>query len=437
MARLASLAAALALCVTVACTSPTFTNLAASLDTCRSEPGMSWQSLPPMVDRAAVIARGTVTRLGSIDIAGTSVRTIALRPAEVLKGTAGAEVTILEYRCRFFDVHEGDEWIVFLSQYATAFSPPYVPVQTAALAGMYVTLGGAESTFAVRSGTIAKAGSLDEMPAQVVRAYEGKPGTQLLNDIRAIRPVDGDVRDLFARFGWAPRATIYAGELTLPPAIGFQNMGMLAPGTPTKVPHNFDEFASVSAEAGLDFRQYASKPGELIQILLEHDWDGAGRFPPLGHAVLVDRHIVGAWVHIAPQGDLYPITQRDAAIAAPPHDPPAPTPIPNRFPQGVNMTRDHGLGQTTSLAVKTPVLTGGQTQDLAVIRPIVEALDVTLPTQAVPVPTSGQPMSILIWAADRYFSLEYWADLDLLVNRSFGYAVHPPRRAIELLEAVR
>ena len=435
MGRLASLA--FGFCAIVACTGPTFTNLTASLDACRSEPGMSWQSLPPMVDRAALIARGTVVRLGSIDIAGTPVRTIALRPAEVVKGTAGAEITIIEYRCHFFDVREGDEWIAFLSPYATSFSPPYVPVQTTAVAGAYVTLGGPESTFAVRGGTLAKTGSLDEMPAQVMKAYEGKPAAELLRDIRAIRPVDGDVRDLFARFGWAPRATLYVGELTLPSAIGFQNVGMLAPGTPTKVLHNFDEFANVSAEAGLDFRPYAGRPSELIQIVLERDWDGAGRFPPLGHAVLVDRHIVGAWVHIAPQGDLYPISQRDAALAAPPHDPPTPSPTPNRYPQGVNMTRDHGLAATSSLAVKTPTLGGGQTQDRALILPIVEALDVTLPTQPVPVLSGGQPMVVLIWAEDRYFTLEYWADLDLLVNRNFGYAVHPPRRAIQLLEAIR
>ena len=199
MGRLASLA--LGFCAIVACTGPTFTNLTASLDACRSEPGMSWQSLPPMVDRAALIARGTVVRLGSIDIAGTPVRTIALRPAEVVKGTAGAEITIIEYRCHFFDVREGDEWIAFLSPYATSFSPPYVPVQTTAVAGAYVTLGGPESTFAVRGGTVAKTGSLDEMPAQVMKAYEGKPAAELLRDIRAIRPVDGDVRDLIARFG--------------------------------------------------------------------------------------------------------------------------------------------------------------------------------------------------------------------------------------------
>ena len=46
MGRLASLA--LGFCATVACTGPTFTNLTASLDACHSEPGMSWQSLPPM-----------------------------------------------------------------------------------------------------------------------------------------------------------------------------------------------------------------------------------------------------------------------------------------------------------------------------------------------------------------------------------------------------
>jgi hypothetical protein len=435
MRRLAT--GVLAVWATVACTSPTFSNLAASLDACRSEPVMAWQSLPPMVDRAAVIVRGSVTRIGSTEIAGTLVRTIALQTRELLKGMAAVELTILEYRCRFFDVHEGDEWIAFLSPYATTFSPPSVPAETASLSGAYVTLGGPEATFAVRGGKLAKTGSLDEMPAQVVKAYEGMPAAQLLNDIRAIRPVDGDVRDLFARFGWAPRGTLYVGELTLPSPIGFQNVGMLAPGTPTKVLHNFDEFATVSAVAGLDFRPYANKPGEIIQILLERDWDGVGRFPPLGHAVIVDRRIVGAWVHIAPQGDLYPITQRAAAVAAPPHDPPPPTPTPNRFPQGVNMTRDHGLAQTSTLAVKTPSLGGGRTEDRAVIRPIVEALDTTLPTQPVPTPTGGQPMIILIWAEDRYFTLEYWADLDLLVNRNFGYAVHPPRHAIELLESVR
>lgn len=142
-------------------------------------------------------------------------------------------------------------------------------------------------------------------------------------------------------------------------------------------------------------------------------------------------------MHIAPQGDLYSINQREAAVAAPPRDPPPPTPIPNRFPQGVNLTRDHGLAQTSSLAVKTASLAGGQTQDQAVIRAIVEALDVMLPTQAVPTPAGGQPMIVLIWAEDRYFTLEYWPALDLLVNRNFGYAVRPPPRAIELLEAIR
>lgn len=295
MGRLGALA--LALSVTGACASPTSRNLGASLDTCRSEPGVSWQSLPPMVDRATVIARGRVTRIGSTDIAGTPVRTIALEPNEVLKGAAGGELTIVEYRCRFFDVREGDEWVAFLTPYATAFAPPYSPARTPAVEGAYLTLGGAEAVFAVRNGSLAKAGSLDEMPAQVVRAYEGKPAAQLVNDIRAVRPVDGDVRDLFARFGWAPRATLYVGELTLPPAIGFQNAGMLAPGTPTKVLRNFDEFARVSAEAGLDFRPYAGKPGEIIQVLLERDWDGVGRFPPLGNALIVgssDRRRLGA-----------------------------------------------------------------------------------------------------------------------------------------------
>jgi hypothetical protein len=390
-----------------------------------------------MVDRATVIARATVVRLGSTDVAGVSVRTIALQPREVLKGTVGAELIVLESRCRYFDVREGDDWIAFLAPYATTFSAPYAPVRTAEVAGSFVTLGGPEAVLAVRGGALARAGSLDEMPAQVVKAYEGKPVAQVLTDIRAIHPVDGDVRDLFARFGWAPRSIWHVQELTMPPAIGFQNLGLVAPGPGPKVSRNFDEFARVSSEAGLDLRPYASRPGELIEILLERDWDGTGRFPPLGHAVIVDRRVVGAWVQILPQGDLYSLQQRVAALAAPPHDPPAPTPTPNRFPQGVNMTRDHGLEQTRSLAVKTSSLRGGVTQELAVIRPIVEALNVMLPTQAVPTPTGGQPMIVLIWADDRYFTLEYWADLDLLVNRNFGYAVHPPRRAIELLESVR
>src|SRR5207237_1199665 len=220
----------------------------------------------------------------------------------------------------------------------------------------------------------------------------------LRRDIRAIRPVDGDVRDLFARFGWAPRATLYVGELTLPSAIGFQNVGMLAPGTPTKVLHNFDEFAKVSAEAGLDFRPYAGRPSELIQILLERDWDGAGRFPPLGHAVLVDRHIVGAWVHIAPQGDLYPISQRDAALAAPAHDPPTPSPTPNRYPQGVNMTRDHGLAATRSPA------TGG------------DRLDPELPREEIQDP----PVRILCVSALREPVALIWIDhvLDAAAERT-------------------
>jgi hypothetical protein len=398
---------------------------------------MGWQSLPPMIDRATLVVRADVIRIGSIDLGGTAVRTLTLRPNEVLKGTAGAQITVLENPCPFFDVRAGDDWIAFLAPYSSTFAAPYGPVRTAAVGDAYVTLGGPEAVFAVRNGTVARAGPLEGMAAQVVRSYEGSAASRLLADIRRIRPADGDVRALFARYGWAPHATWNAHDLTLPPAIGFQNLGLLAPGTPTKVNHNFDEFAKVSAEAGLDFRPHASKPGELIQILLERDWDGTGRFPPLGHAVLVDRRIVGAWVHVAPQGDLYAITQREAALAAPPHDPPAATATPNFFPQGINIARDHALANTWALSVKRPDLSGGQTQDRAVIKPIVEALDVKLPTQEVPVMTGTRVTIVLIWVDDRFLTFEYWSEQELLANRSFGYAVHPPRRAIELLEAIR
>jgi hypothetical protein len=398
---------------------------------------MSWQSLPPLVDRATLIARATVIRLGSTELAGVSVRTILLQPREVLKGTAGSEITVIENACRYFEVREGDEWIAFLAPYATTFSTPYAPVRTTATVDAYVTLGGPESVLTIRAGTLAKAGSLEEMPAQLVRSYEGKPAAHLLADVRAVHPIDGDVRDLFARFGWAPRSIWHLQELTMPPAIGFQNLGLVAPGPGPKVSRTFDEFAQVSSEVGMDLRPYASRPAELVEILLERDWDGNGRFPPLGHAVIVDRRVIGAWVQILPQGDLYSLRQRDAALAATPHDPPPPTPIPNRYPHGVNLARDHGLAPTRALSVKTPSLGGGQTQDPVVIGRIVGSLDVMLDTLAVPAPPAGQPMIVLIWAEDRYFSLEYWAELDLLVNRSFGYAVHPPHRAIELLESIR
>jgi hypothetical protein len=293
----------------------------------------------------------------------------------------------------------------------------------------------------VRDGALTRSGSLAEMPAQLFRMYEGKLATQLLADIRAVHPVDADVRALFAQSGWTPGATLHVTELTLPTAIGFQNMGLGAPGPGPKVSHSFDELAEISSAGGLDFRAYASMRGELIQILLEREWDGTGRFPPVGHAIIVDRRIVGAWVLVLPQGDLYTPAQREAALSALPRDPPTPTAIPNRFPQGVNLARDHGLAETFALSVKNPDLSGGQTQDRAVIGPIVEALDALLPTQAPPQPKTGQPMIVLIWAGDlrmdRFFTLEYWADADLLVNRSFGYAAHPPGHAIELLRAVR
>ena len=386
-----------------------------------------YQSLPPMVDRAPIIVRGIVTRIGTHDEEYGTMRTIVLRRTDVLKGSAPAEIAVIESPCPMYDAREGDEWIAFLQPF---FSP-----RTPRDAGIYVSLGGPQAVFAVRGGIVAKSGPLD-LPQSVVGAYEGKSGSSLLADIRAVRPLDGDAAALFSRFGWTTRGNWRVSEVTLPTAAGMEDVGMLAPNTPSKVPQNFAELAAVSADAGLDFRLSGGKPGELLDLLLERDWDGTGRFPPLGTVLIVDRRIVGAWVHISPQGDLYSLRQRVEALAAPPHDPPTPTPIPNRFPQGVNIARDHGLGVASTLSVKSP-LGGGRTEDRAIIKPIVDALDVTLPTFAVPGPTSGTPTILLIWAEDRFLTLEYWPESDLLVNRAFGYAVHPPPHAIELLATVR
>jgi hypothetical protein len=422
-------------CIAGACAERVFTNAAADLNACHPSPTFGWSALAPMVDRATLVVRGEVVRIDNLTIDHASVRSVVVRPAELLKGSAAGDVVIVEHRCPFFDVAVGDEWIAFLAPYSAAAVWPS-PARAPAL-GTYLTLGGPEAVFTVRGGRVTPSGSTKDMVAEVLRQYSGRPAAQLIADIRAIRPIDGDVRAFFARFGWAPRETLYVGPLTLPPRIGFQNMGLGAPGPGPKVMHTFDQLAAVSREGGLDMLPYADRPGELVQILLERDWDGVDRYPPVAHAILVDRRIVGAWVLVLPQGDLYMPAQRAEAVAAPPRDPPTPTPIPNRFPRGVNLARDHALATTSTLSVKGPTLEGGTTHDRAVIAPIVEAFDVLVPTDDIPATGPQTAWVLLMWADDRFYTFEYWEDADLLVNRAYGYAAHPPARAIALLKAVR
>jgi hypothetical protein len=154
----------------------------------------------------------------------------------------------------------------------------------------------------------------------------------------------------------------------------------------------------------------------------------------VGHVLIVDRRIVGLWVVIAPQGDVYSVTQRDAALAAPPRDPPLPTPTPNRFPAGVNLARQYELASATRIFVKRADAPG-ETRDPVRIGEIAAALDVHLATRDA-VPFGDLPWIVFMTVGDKEIRFQYRPDLDTLTSLEDGFSVTPPPRAIELIRAI-
>jgi hypothetical protein len=391
--------------------------------TCHADYLEYYASLPVMVDRAETIVRGRVVGTGVTDEGYGPLRTIALRADETLKGDARGEITIVEGPCRELEVREGDEWVAFLMRYASQ--------RTSRDAGKYVSISGPQGIFPLPSGKVSPVNFDPAAPPTVVMKYAGKATAELVRDIKATAPLDIAARPLFARYGWTVTRPWQVQELTIPSQSDWgrpQRVGF------TGIERPFGDYANASADGGYDLASFGGMPAELLALTLERDWDGNGRFPPLGHVLIVDRRIVGLWVLISPQSDVYSLRQRDAALAAPPRDPPTPSPTPNRFPTGVNIARQYDLANASRIFVKR-IDRPAETTEPTRIAEIAAALDAQLPTDGA-APFGDVPWVIFVYFGERYERFLYRPDLDTLTHVEDGFSVHPPRHTIELLDAL-
>jgi hypothetical protein len=414
----------LALIATIGCGIPFRPLSGPFAGTCHADYFEYYASLPMMVDRAETIVRGRVIGTGMTDESYGPVRTITLRADETLKGDARGDITIVEGPCRELDVREGDEWVAFLMRFAS--------LRTTRDAGKYVSISGPQGIFPLPSGKVSAVNFDAAAPPTVVMKYAGKTTAELVRDIKAAAPLDIAAQPLFARHGWTVKRPWQVLEITIPSQTEWarpQRMGF------TGIEHPFVDYANASADAGFDLVAFAGRPAEILALTLEREWDGNGRFPPTGHVLIVDRHIVGLWILVSPQGDIYSLHQRDAALAAPPRDPPTPAPSPNRFPAGVNIARQYDLANATRIFVKR-IDRPAETKDRSRIGEIAVALDAQLPTEGA-TPSSDMPWVIFVYFGERYERFLYRADLDTLTHIEDGFSVHPPRRAIDLIDAIR
>lgn len=388
---------------------------------CHADYAEHYTALETLVDRADLVVGGVVTDVGAAPIQSGAplgnMRQITLRSSWLMKAPRPlATINVLETPCPLYDTRSGDEWIVFLSRYWG----PGVPSE----AGYYIPIGGVQSVFIARDGVILRPREPREAP--VVAAYAGKRPGDLQVDVGRIRPVDGDARALFERYGWRTTSTFLIQELTLPTDAGAIRNGLERP---------LSSYSAVSSRIGLDLRPYLGRDAELLQITLERERDpGEMRIPPIGYTVIVDRKVVGAWVLLYPQRDIYAVDERDAALAAPPRAAPSRTPVPNRFPQGVNLARRYELATATSADVR---FVDGRSPDTSAAE-LAAALDLTLATDTPPADAvRGYTWIVQFSWSRRLEPFEYDIATNTLVHRIDGFAVHPPPAFRAILDRAR
>jgi len=357
-------------------------------------------SLPTLVDRADVIALVSVTKAEhtyaySSYKDGQGARLLTLRTQEALKGQPPAEFSVDDGPCPAIAGKDGESFVVLLSTSAGVSKTPLSPLR----------------------------------PTGALRATPSRTMSQLVSDIRAIRPVDGDARALFARYGWTATAVATGADVDLPPVAEFANAGReirgLVPAVSLLVP--LEQYAALSAEVGLDMRAAAGKRVELLSFWLERTPPSYDLGTPFGHVLIADRRLVGAWVNVFPQAGPFSVRDRAAALAADPNATPA-FPPPNRFPNGVNLARMYDLAHAKTIVYKTGSGGSGQIVDLARIREIAAALDATLPTtQASAAARDGSPTTYYLHFdfGTSIVSLQYESNGSTLYVLSDGLAVAP------------
>ena len=362
-------------------------------------------SLAVIVDRAEIIASVTVTKAertysGYRDRVGA--RRLTLRTNEMLKGTSpGAEFVVDDGPCPMFVATEGESFVAFLTTWSY-YGPGVRPIG---------------------------------LPVSAVRATNTRTLAQVVGAIRAIHPLDGEARDLFAKYGWATTAVEGSNEFDLPPLAEFGVSREIFGAAPS-VMGSLDRYVALSADIGLDMRVAAGKHAELLSFWLDRTPEFAPG-APVGHVLIFERRIVAAWVRTVPQGGPFSVRDRAGALAS--NGDPAPFPPANRFPSGINITAAYGLSRAVGLSYKSGGPSAGDVNDLSRVRAFAAALDHTLPTTQAVWNRNGTPTTYYLHftVGSSAVSFEYDSANEVLTSVDDGFAVTPGPAFAALILALK
>jgi hypothetical protein len=363
-------------------------------------------SLPVLVDRAEIIATVTVTKAertyaGYRDQMGA--RRLTLRTLETLKGTSpGAEFVVNDGPCPAIVGTEGESFVAFLAT-SGYYGPGLQPMG---------------------------------LPISALRPTGGRTLAQIVAAIRAVRPLDGDARALFAKFGWTAGAAEGASEFELPPLAEFRASREIIGAAPALM-GPLDQHVAVSFDIGLDLRVAAGKRVELLSLALDRKAYEYVNGAATGHVLILDRRIVGAWVAVIPQGGPFSIRDRAGALASN-GDPPS-FPPKNRFAEGINVAAAYGLSRAAGLSYKTGGGRAGDVDDAARVRELAAALDRTLPTAQAVWNRDGTPTTYYLHflLPSSHVSFVYDSATGVLISVNDGWAVTPGPVFAALIAALK
>jgi hypothetical protein len=373
-------------------------------------------SLHALVDRADVIVLATVVRVEAPPAAAPGVardmpllvgvgERLTLRATETVKGTVASEFSVHDGPCPLVSAKSGESLVLFLDD------------------------------FAEPDGVLRPVG----LPVSVLRATPDRSLAQLVSAIRATPALDGDARTLFQRHGWSVSGKQAVDELTLPSAAEFGLAGREYRTMGVRLSEPLEHYATLSAKAGLDPRPYAGKPAEILTFFLEGKRGDFAQGSALGHALIAERRIVGAWVSVFPELGTFAVADRAAVLALPKSIQARPTVPPNRMPQGVNIARAYDLTSARNIAFKTGAGEGGEISDPVKIRAFADALDQTISTVQAPL-DNEQPRTRYWFSIDfptRYMLLQYDSADGMITVFLDGFSAKAPARFAALVADMR
>lgn len=399
-------AALIAIALGSSCSSPnpTFDVAAACLT---PAPGLAAGelSLAALIDRADVIVHATVQRTEPTNVPGyydrQGAQRVTLRTVQIAKGAAPPEVVVLDGPCPSLMATQGESLVAFLETVPAGQGLRPVGVPTSAL-----------------------------------RATSGRSLPQLMAEIGAIRPLDGDARGMFERHGWTVTGKRDVRQFDLPGVSEFALAARQIRGVELDVREPFERYVELSSDVALDPRPYAGQRAELLTFWLERRPPELAQGTPFGHVLIAERRLVGAWVTVFPEAGPFSVRDRAAALAA--STARRSFPPPNRAPGGIDIALAYDLAKTQRIAFKTGGGGNGEITDPARIRAFVEALSGTLPTTQA-VRDSPRPTAYYLHfdSGTGYVSLVYDSQEGLLTVAHDGFAVRPDPRFAALIADLR